>query len=53
MQNLKIDSIMIGQVVELVGASDGRPESGSTVLVMNDLPLTLVVAPSYAEVDAF
>ncbi len=43
---------MVRQVVELVEATDGRLESGSTVLVTNDLPLTLVVAPSYVEVDA-
>jgi hypothetical protein len=51
-RNLQVDSTMIGKVVALVAAADGRLESGSTVLVTNDLPLTLVMAPSCAEVDA-
>jgi hypothetical protein len=42
MRNHQVDSTMAGPVVE----------SGSTVLVMNDLPLTLVVAPSYVEMDS-
>ena len=36
----------------MVGATDGRLESGASVRVTNDLPLTLAVAPSYVEVDA-
>ena len=38
MRNLQVDSTMVGQVVEVVGATDGRLESGSTVRVTNDLP---------------
>ncbi len=37
MRNLQVDSTMVEHL-----------ESGSTVLVTNELPLTLIVAPSYA-----
>ncbi len=53
MRDLQVDSTMVGQVVELVEAADGRLESGLTMLVTNDLPLNLVGTPSYVEVDAF
>ncbi len=52
MRDLQVDSTMAGQVVEVVEATHGRLESGSTVLVTSDFPLTLVAAPSYVEVDA-
>ena len=43
---------MIGQVVHVVGSTDGRLASGAHVPVTDDLPLTWVAAPSYAEIEA-
>jgi hypothetical protein len=52
MRDLNVDSIMLGQMVHLVGSADGRLESGAVVPVTDNLPLTLVAAPTYAEIDA-
>jgi hypothetical protein len=52
MRDLSVDSTMLGQVMRVVGSTDGRLESGAVVSVTDDLPLTLVAAPSYAEIDA-
>ena len=43
---------MLGQVVHVVGSADGRLDSGAVVPVTDDLPLTLVAAPTYDEIDA-
>ena len=43
---------MLGQIVHVAGSADGRLASGAHVPVTDDLPLTLVAAPTYAEIDA-
>ena len=43
---------MLGQLVHVVGSADGRLESGAVVPVTDNLPLTLVAAPTYTEIDA-
>jgi hypothetical protein len=52
MRDLTVDSTMLGQVVHVVGSVDGLLASGAHVPVTDDIPLTLVAAPSYAEIDA-
>ena len=52
MRDLSMNSNMIGQVVHVFGSTDGRHASGAHVPETDDLPLTLVAAPSYAEIDA-
>ena len=52
MRDLTVDSKMLGQVVHVAGSADGRLASGAHVPVTDDLPLTLVAAPTYAEIDA-
>ena len=52
MRDLTVDSTMLGQVVHVAGSADGRLASGAHVPVTDDLPLTLVAAPTYAEIDA-
>ena len=52
MRDLTVDSTMLGQVVHVAGSADGRLASGAHVSVTDDLPLTLVAAPTYAEIDA-
>jgi hypothetical protein len=52
MRDLNVDSTMLGQLVHVVGSADGRLDSGAVVPVTDDLPLTLVAAPTYTEVDA-
>ena len=49
---LLFDSTMRGQLVHVVGSADGRLDSGAVVPVTDDLPLTLVAAPTYTEIDA-
>ncbi len=43
---------MLGQVVRVAGSADGRLASGAHIPVTDDLPLTLVAAPTYVEIDA-
>ena len=52
MRDLNVDSTMLGQVVHAVGNIDGRLDSGAHIPVTDDLTLTLVAAPTYAEIDA-
>ena len=52
MRDLIVDSTMLGQLVHVVGSADGRLDSGAVVPVTDDLPLTLIAAPTYTEVDA-
>ena len=52
MRDLTVDSTMLGQEVHVVGSVDGLLASGAHVPVTDDTPLTLVAAPSYAEIDA-
>jgi hypothetical protein len=52
MRDLNVDSTMLGQLVHVVGSADGRLDSGAVVPVTDDLPLTLIAAPTYTEVDA-
>ena len=53
MQDLNVDSTMLGEMVNVVGSTDGRLESGAVVPVTDDLPLTpLVVAPTNADINA-
>jgi len=52
MRDLKVDSAMLGQVVDAVWSTDGRLDSGVHIPATDDLPLTLVAAPTYAEIDA-
>ena len=42
----------LGQLVHVVGSAYGRLDSGAVVPVTDDLPLTLVAAPTYTEIDA-
>ena len=52
MRDLNVDSTILGHVVHAVGSTDGRLDSGAHIPVTDDLPLTLVAAPTYAEIDA-
>ena len=52
MRDLTVDSTMLGQVVHVAGSADGRLASGAHIPVTDDLPLTLVAAPTYVEIDA-
>ena len=47
-----LDSTMLGQLIHVVGSADGRLDSGAVVPVTDDLPLTLIAAPTYTVVDA-
>ena len=55
MRDLETDSTMVGQQVQVTGPTVGRLAGegglGSVVAVTNDLTLTLVAAPSYAEIE--
>ena len=48
MHYFNVDSTMLGQLVHVVGSVDGRLESGAVVPVTDELPLSLVAAPTYA-----
>ncbi len=52
MRNLPIDSTMVNQEVHVVGVTVGRLATGAAVDVAEYLPLSLVTAPTYVEVDA-
>ena len=52
MRDLTVDNTMVGQVVHVAGSTDGRLASGAHIPVTDDLPLTLVAAPTYVEIDA-
>ncbi len=42
----------LGKLVHVVRSADGRLDSGAFVPVTDDLPLTLVAAPTCTEIDA-
>ena len=52
MRDFSVDINMICQEVHAVGSTDGPLASGAHVPVTDELPLTLVAAPSHAEIDA-
>jgi hypothetical protein len=52
MRNLSVDSTMLGKPVQVSDDTAGRLKSGAPVSIAVGLPLTLIAAPTYAEVDA-
>jgi len=52
MRNLHVDSTMLNKTVHVIGPINGvHAATGVAVLISDDVPLTLVAAPSFTQVD--
>ena len=51
MRDLNVGRTILGKAVHAMGSTDGRLDSGAHIPVIDNLPLTLVAAPTYAEIE--